>query len=237
MPTTPAASDHHAEIPVMVVAGPPGAGKSTAMRTLRQELPGLLHFGVRVFFERQMELGSSLGQRAKVFNESKIWHPDELIFEGIAHWLEEGLSTATLIVLEGFPRNRSQALALDSVLGEYGLRVNRTVHLDVPDDIAAARITNREVCLTCDTIVADAIPLPGTACARCGQELVRRPDDDELSFRRRLTRQRQTRDELLAHYETLGVLVEIDGTRAPAEVAQALLLAVPAAPIAASRDA
>ncbi|GIG88036.1 adenylate kinase family protein [Plantactinospora endophytica] len=238
MPTTPAtvaATDRHADVPVMILTGPPGAGKSTAMRAFRRRFPGLIHFGVRVFFERQIEQGTPLGLRAKKFHDTKVWHPDELIFDGIASWLDEGLPAATRVVLEGFPRNRSQARALDGVLGDRGLRVDRLVYLNVPDEVAAARVMTREVCTSCETIVADAIPVPGTACVRCGRQLVRRPDDDQQTFRRRLARQRQGAVELLDHYEALGVVVRIDGTSPPAQVAAALEVAAPAAQIAARR--
>lgn len=237
MPTTPAAvaaSDRHAEIPVMVLTGPPGAGKSTAMRAFRRRFPGLIHFGVRVFFERQIEQGTPLGLRAKEFADSRRWHPDELIFEGLASWLDESLPNAARVVLEGFPRNRSQALVLDRVLGDRGLRVNRIVYLDVPDAVCAARVMKREVCISCDTIVAEAIPVPGSACTQCGRQLVRRPDDDQQTFRKRLARQRQGAAQLLAHYEALGVVVRIDGTSPPAQVAAALQVAAPAAHIAAT---
>ncbi|GAA0549649.1 adenylate kinase [Paractinoplanes ferrugineus] len=230
MPVEPVAVS---DLPVMILTGPPGAGKSTAMRTFRHSFPGLDHFGVRVFFQRQIELGTPLGVRAAVFHESRVWHPDEMILEGIALWLDQTLPDATRIVFESFPRNASQARAVDGLLAERGLRVNRVVSLDVPDEICAARVTGREVCVECDTIVADAIPVPGSACPHCGRELVRRPDDDRPTFLRRLARQRQGAVELLAHYEARGVLVRVDGTRPPAEVAQALLEAARTAPDAA----
>jgi adenylate kinase len=218
------------DLPIMILTGPPGAGKSTVMRTLRRSFPGLSHFGVRVFFQRQIELGTPLGMRARVFHESRVWHPDEMIFEGIANWLDQTLPDAHRIVFESFPRNESQARAVDRLLAERGMRVNRVVSLEVPDDVCAQRVTGREVCVDCDTIVADAIPLLGSACAQCGRELVRRPDDDQQTFLRRLARQRQGAAELLARYEARGVLIRVDGTRPPAEVAQALLEAARTAP-------
>ncbi|MFC8659346.1 adenylate kinase family protein [Streptomyces parvus] len=230
MPTVPAASaasGHPAKIPVLLLAGPPGAGKSTAMAAFRRRFPGLIHFGVRVFFERQMEQGTPLGQQAEPYHVRKIWHPDELVFAGVDTWLDESLADATCAVIEGFPRNETQALALDRVLGARGLRVNRMVYLDVPDEVCEDRVMNREVCTSCETSVAEAIPVPGSACSRCGRELVRRPDDGRENFRRRLMRQRQGAEGLLAHYEELGVLVRIDGTRPAAQVAAALREAAP----------
>ncbi|WP_329201365.1 adenylate kinase family protein [Streptomyces sp. NBC_01435] len=233
MPTTPTpetASDRCTDIPVLVLNGPPGAGKSTAMRALRRQFPSLTTFGVRVFFERQAEEGTSLGLKAKEATVHNRWYPDDIIVEGLISWLDENVSSATYIVLEGsFPHNRELALALERALGSRGLRVHRMVYLDVPDAVCTERVTNREVCVNCETSVADAIPVPGSACTLCGRQLVRRPDDNLQNFRERLARHRESAVELLAHYESLGVAVRIDGTAPPAQVAAALEAAAPAA--------
>lgn len=226
--TSAAATGGSATIPVMFLTGPPGAGKSTAMKAFRRRFPGLVHFGVRVFFERQAELGTPLGLRALELAGSSRWWPDELVIEGLPGWLDENLPAATCLVFEGgYPRNRSHAADLDRILAERGLRVNRMVYMDVPDDVATARVLNRQVCVTCDTPVAEAIPVPGSACDKCGRQLVYRPDDNEQQFRKRLNQHRENAAQLLAHYEAQGVVVRIDGTAPPAEVAAALEAAAP----------
>lgn len=222
--------------PVLALIGPPGAGKSTAMRTFRKDFPGSIHFGVRVFFERQTEQRTPIGLRAKPYADHKIWHPDELIAEGLSSWLTENLPLARSVVLESIPRSKSLATIVDRVLVEHGLRIDSLVFLDVPDSVCAARVLRREVCVDCDTFVAKAIPVPGSACRHCGAQLVRRPDDDEATFRRRLARLRDGEQVLLAHYEYRGVITRIDGTRPPEEVAAALEAAAPHALLAA-RDA
>lgn len=237
MPTAPpavAASGHPAKIPVMALVGPPGAGKSTAMRAFRRRFPGLVHFGVRVFFERQAEEGTPIGLQAKEFADRKIWYPDELIAEGLSSWLDESLPSAPYLVLESIPRSKPQALLLDRILGDRDLRMNRMVYLDVPDAVCAARVMNRQVCISCETSVAEATPVPDSACVHCGRQLVRRPDDDQKMFRKRLARLRENEAELMTHYEPLGVVVRIDGTSPPAQVAAALEVAAPKPPIARS---
>jgi adenylate kinase len=235
VPTTSAASNGHAGIPVMALIGPPGAGKSTAMGTFRRRFPGPVHFGVRVFFERQADEGTPIGLRAKVYADGKIWYPDDLIGEGLSGWLKEILPDAPGVILESLPRSKALALVVDRALDEVGLRVDRLIYLHAPDAVCADRVMNREVCITCETLVADAIPVPDSACLRCGRQLVRRPDDDPATFHRRLRRLRDGEAELLDHYERRGVLVRIDGTRSPAQVAAALEAAAPAALLAAAR--
>jgi len=237
VPTTPpAASNGHSGIPVMALIGPPGAGKSTAMGTFRRRFPGLVHFGVRVFFEQQVEEGTSIGLRAKPYADGKIWYPDDLIAEGLSGWLKESLPDASGVILESLPRSMSLALIVDRALSDVGLTMDRLVYLNAPDPVCADRVMNREVCISCDTLVADAIPVPDSACLRCGRELVRRPDDDPATFYRRLRRLRDAEAELLAHYERRGVVVRIDGTRSPAQVAAALETAAPAALLSAAQQ-
>lgn len=237
MPTTPptlAESNGHAGTPVMALIGPPGAGKSTAMATFRRHFPGLVHFGVRVFFERQVEEGTPIGLRAKPYADGKIWYPDDLIAEGLGGWLKDSVPDASGVILESLPRSKALALIVDRALDDVGLRMNRLVFLNAPDPVCAERVMNREVCISCETLVADAIPVPDSACLRCGRQLVRRPDDDLPTFHRRLRRLRDAEADLLAHYERRGVLVRIDGTRSPAQVAAALEAAAPAALLAAA---
>ncbi|MEO6701403.1 MAG: nucleoside monophosphate kinase [Jatrophihabitantaceae bacterium] len=236
LPAVAAAQDQ-AAIPVMALIGPPGAGKSTAMGTFRRHFPGLVHFGVRVFFERQTDQGTPIGQRAKYYADRKIWYPDELIAEGLAGWLTEILPHASGIVLESLPRSTALAIVVDRALGDVGLRVDRVVYLHAPDEVCADRVMNREVCTNCDTYVADAIAVPDSACLRCGRQLVRRPDDDPATFHRRLRRLRDGEVDLLAHYERRGVVVRIDGTRPPSRVVADLEAAAPAALLAATRRA
>jgi adenylate kinase len=224
-----AASDRHAGIPVIALVGPPGAGKSTAMGTFRRHFPGIVHFGVRVFFERQADKRTPIGLRAKKFADRKIWYPDEFIAEGLRGWLDESLPHADGVVLEGIPRSKALALLVDQALADVGMRVDHLIYLHAPDAVCAARVLNREVCTTCETIVADAIRVPGSSCLRCGGELVRRPDDNPATFHRRLRRLRDGEADLLTHYERRGVLVGIDGTRSRDQVVAALEEAAPTA--------
>ncbi|MFB7785221.1 adenylate kinase family protein [Streptomyces vinaceus] len=209
-------------VPVVSLVGPPTAGKSTALGAIRQAMPGLIHFGVRVFFGRQAEAGTEIGLRAKDYAARGRWLPDEFVGEGLTAWLEEQLPGAQGIVIEGFPRNRSQAQVLDEVLARFGMALDSFIYLDVPDDVAAGRVALRRVCQSCDTFVEDGIPVLDATCERCGGPLVLRRDDAPEVFRERLAHHREAVEDLLGHYRPRGIVAHIDGTAPRQQVAAEL---------------
>ncbi|WP_432151786.1 adenylate kinase family protein [Streptomyces sp. bgisy029] len=204
----------------MALVGPPAAGKSTAMRAFFAAQPGLAHFAVRVFFGRQAAAGTPLGLQAKAFAEQARWLPDEFVGQGLATFLEEELPAASGVVLEGFPRNADQAQLLDRVLAGFGLELGRFVLLDVPDDVATARVGQRQVCQRCDTFVENGVLVPDASCPRCGGAVVLRRDDAPEVFRERLWHHRESVRELLAHYAPRDLVSRVDGTGSPEAVAE-----------------
>ncbi|MEW2467976.1 nucleoside monophosphate kinase [Streptomyces sp. NPDC046994] len=217
-----ATSRRHSRVPVVSLVGPPTAGKSTALGAVRQAVPGLVHFGVRVYFGQQAEAGTEIGLQAKEYAQRGRWLPDEFVGKGLAAWLEEQLPAVQGIVIEGFPRNRSQAQVLDEVLARFGLALDSFIYLNVPDDVAADRVTLRQVCQSCDTFVEDGIPVPDATCDRCGGPLVLRRDDAPEVFRERLAHHREAVEDLLGHYQPRGIVARIDGTASRQQVAAEL---------------
>ncbi|WP_250404510.1 adenylate kinase family protein [Streptomyces cellostaticus] len=209
-------------VPVIALVGPPAAGKSTAMRAVFAARPGLVHFAVRVFFGRQAAAGTLLGLRAKEYAAQARWLPDEFVGEGLTAFLEAELPDAEGVVLEGFPRNADQARVLDRVLAGFGLELARFVYMDVPDEVATARVGQRRVCQRCETFVENGIPVPDAVCPRCGGPVVLRRDDAPEVFRERLRHHRESVRELLAHYATRDLVMRVDGTGTPEVVAHAL---------------
>ncbi|MCX4521913.1 MULTISPECIES: adenylate kinase family protein [Streptomyces] len=209
-------------IPVVALVGPPAAGKSTAMRAIFAAQPGLAHFAVRVFFGRQAAAGTPLGLQAKEYAAHARWLPDEFVGQGLTAFLEEELPAASGVVLEGFPRNADQAQVLDRVLTGFSLKLDRFVLLDVPDEVATARVGQRRVCQRCDTFVENGVLVPDAACPRCGGSVVLRRDDAPEVFRDRLRHHRESVRGLLAHYASRDLMLRVDGTGSPETVADQL---------------
>jgi len=211
---------------VVVLNGPPGAGKSTALRTVLERQPGIAHFNERLYFADQRQRGTRLGAQAGDLARRFRWVPDWLMAETISGWLADELDGASGLLVEGFPRNSVQCELLDHVLAKYGLAVDLHVYLDVPDAVALARTTGRRICQPCETLVEGAIALPGEVCGRCGTGLVLRPDDAPEVLRDRLAHHRAGAGEVHDHYRRRGVLRQLSGQGTRDEVTRRLFDAV-----------
>ncbi len=210
---------------VIVVTGTPAAGKSTAIRALREEWPGLAHFGIRRFLGAEIARGTDVGMRALDFSSRLRWLPDEFVDEIFSGWLDDHLSAPGWIV-ESFPRNASQARMLQRIVAERGLQTLCILTFDAPNPVLFARAAARTVCLTCDGPIADTVSAPGARCARCGGPLVRRKDDDFLVFSERIQAYRESFGEVATAYEGNAPVDRIDGSRSIDEVREATLSAI-----------
>ncbi len=198
---------------IVLLVGPPGAGKGTQATAVSREL-GVPHLASGNLFRAAMEAGTPLGNEAKQYMERGELVPDAttigLVMEELAT-----PEKARGVVLDGFPRTVAQARALDESLAAQGERVNRVVYIDVPDDQLVKRLSGRWVCPTCGTPYhefSEPPRVPGR-CDREGDALVQRDDDRPEVVRARLQQQVPPMREVVAHYEGQGVVDRIDGTQ------------------------
>jgi adenylate kinase len=139
--------------------------------------------------------------------------PDDLVGEMI----EKGLKEPDCIrgfILDGYPRNLSQAERLKRFLIAQGRRLDRVLAVQVPKEELLRRITGRRVCGDCGEgyHLLNRPPLRGGVCDVCGGALLQRRDDRENVVRGRLrVYERQTRP-ILDYYRRDGLLLDVDGT-------------------------
>jgi adenylate kinase len=132
------------------------------------------------------------------------------------------------VVLDGFPRTREQAMALDRALTTHGEGIHRVLFLVVPKDVLIARLAGRWVCRNCGAsynLQTHPPRVPGV-CDRCGHTLSQRVDDRAETVERRLTVYLESTVPLVAYYRQDGRLTEVDGNRPENEVTAALIAAV-----------
>ena len=202
----------------VIVIGLPGSGKSTMIRSLLDRRPQTGHFGVRLHFKRQVELGTDIGLRAAHYVQNGLWIPDELLIEAIRAEFESGRFVHGFVI-EGVPGNARQAALLDELLDERRIDSPVLVYVEASDELCLERALRRRVCTTCDGGVEPAVVDPDdeTRCARCGSTLGRRWDDDEEPFRRRLALHRNVIGDILPYYDSARTLVA-DGSRSREEL-------------------
>ncbi len=186
---------------ILVLIGPPGAGKGTQAKRL-EDLRGLVQLSTGDMLRAAVAAGTELGRQAGDLMEQGQLVPDDLVISLIAERLDAN-KDAKGFILDGFPRTIGQAEALDRLLETRGAQVDRTVVIDVDDDALVARITGRFTCATCGEGYHDLFKKPkeeGT-CDKCGgTEFKRRPDDTEEVVRSRLKAYHAQTEPLVGYY-------------------------------------
>ena len=195
---------------VIVLLGPPGAGKGTQAAILAGEV-GLLHVASGDLFRAEVQAGTDLGRTAKDYLDRGALVPDEITGAMIMARLGRPDAQAG-IVLDGFPRTVGQAEALDRALDKRGSRVEHAVYLDVPTDELVRRLSARWLCPSGH--VYNTLAHPPKAAGVCdidGTPLSQRADDRPATVRERLTQQLAPLYEVVDHYRERGILSVVDG--------------------------
>ena len=169
--------------PCVLLLGPPCAGKTTLTGSILDK-HGLTHFAVRLFFAHQIDLNTKIGKAAEPFVRAHAWIPDDVVVQGLDDYLSrQDIDGSAGVLLEGLPGNRRQTELLSHVLTTHDLTLYSILYVDVSDDIARERASKRFVC-GCDGGVRPVIN--SIVCPRCGKPVIRRNDDSELLFKKRL---------------------------------------------------
>jgi adenylate kinase len=218
---------------VLVLLGAPGAGKGTQAHVLAGHL-GLPRVATGDLFRAAVRAGTPLGAQAREYMDRGALVPDEITVRMLLERLGAP-DAARGMILDGFPRTRSQAEALDRALAERRTAVEAALLIDVPADELLLRLSGRWLCEAAGhTYHETASPprVPGL-CDVCGSRLVQREDDRPDVVRARLETQLGALQDVVEHYRAAGVLVTVDGTRPITAVTDALLRSlerVPARP-------
>ena len=131
----------------IIFLGPPGAGKGTQAERLAGEL-GIKKISTGDILREAVAKGTELGKKARKYMEKGELVPDDIIV-GI---IEEAIRDDKDFILDGFPRNVSQAKALDEMLHRKGMDITHVIFLNVPDEEIVKRISYRRVCVKCGSV-------------------------------------------------------------------------------------
>lgn len=209
--------------PVLILLGPPGAGKGTQARML-EDRHGLVQLSTGDLLRAAVAAGTEAGQRAKAVMEAGDLVSDEIVIAILRDRLAEA-DCAQGVILDGFPRTTVQAEALDRLLQSSGQRINAAISLEVDDAAMVDRISGRFTCGGCGEGYHDSFKptaKPGV-CDHCGgTEMKRRADDNAETVAQRLAAYHAQTAPLIDYYASQGALSRIPAMGAIEEIATAL---------------
>lgn len=125
----------------LLVLGPQGSGKGTQAKRI-SAAHGIPHVSTGDMFRAAIASGTELGRRVEPILASGDLVPDELTVALIRERLSEE-DARDGFVLDGFPRNLTQAEALDGMLAEIGRGLDAVLFFDLSDELAVERIRGR----------------------------------------------------------------------------------------------
>lgn len=198
---------------VVVLLGAPGAGKGTQAPVLAERL-GVPILASGDLLRAAVAARTNLGAAADRYMSRGQLVPDDTIVDIFLERLAVD-DAGDGAILDGFPRTRAQAEALDRALAERGERVDLALYVDVPEDDLVARMASRRICSANGHVynVASNPPVKPGVCDLDGSPLVQRIDDHEETVRARMAQQIPPLNEVVDHYRATGVLRSVDGLR------------------------
>lgn len=210
----------------ILMIGPQGAGKGTQADGLADKL-GIPTISVGKLFRSEIEKGTGLGRTIAEYVDRGDRVPEDIVDRVVEDRLEES-DVKNGMILDGYPRTLAQVKVLETIFQKAGLTLTHALLINVPDEEAVARLSGRWICsnLRCEANYHEKFNPPKIAkdrCDRCGSLLVQRDDDKPDAIRHRLELYHRDTEPVIDYYRKQGILHEVDGTKAIADVAADLM--------------
>lgn len=212
-----------ATMPVLILLGPPGAGKGTQAKKLEEQF-GFVQLSTGDLLRDAVARGTQAGKAAREVMDRGHLVGDDIVIRIVSDRLVAP-DCAQGVILDGFPRTTAQAAALEDLLAAKGARVNAAISLEVDDAAMVARISGRYTCAGCGEGYHDSFKQPAAqgVCDKCGgTAFKRRADDNAETVRSRLEAYHADTAPLIDYYDAKGALHRVDAMQSIAEVERSL---------------
>jgi adenylate kinase len=211
---------------VAILLGAPGAGKGTQAPLLSASL-GVPVLASGDLLRSEVAAGSEIGREVDAIMRTGELVPDEVMVRLFLARLgrDDALGGA---ILDGFPRTRPQAEALDAALVASRRHVDKALLIEVPIEDLIGRFAGRRICRAGGHVYNDWFKPPKVwgICDVDGSELVHRSDDAEATVRARMQQQLGPLHDVADYYRAQGILVAVNGLQPIEDVARDLLTAL-----------
>ena len=195
----------------IIFVAAPAAGKGTISAKVCTEY-NIPHISTGDLLRNEIAASSKIGMEIKSAMARGEFVSDEVITKLLKKRLE-AKDCKKVFILEGYPRNISQAKTYDNILKELNYDDGLVVFLDINRELAMKRALSRVVCSKCglsyNLINKEYTPLKEGICDNCGSSLKTRSDDNEESFINRFDTFMKETYPLLEYYEKKGNLLKI----------------------------
>jgi adenylate kinase len=202
----------------MILIGPPGAGKGTQAQRLIDRF-AIPHISSGDMLRAAVAEGTDLGVQADGYMKAGQLVPDDVVIGMVIERIGKP-DAASGFMLDGFPRTRPQAEALDAALAKAGVALDHVLLLEVPDGLIVERIVGRRSDPVTGAIYHLKFNPPPPEIA---ERLVQRKDDTEEACRARLDKYHSETAPIVPFYEQQGILVRVDGDGPPDQVTRRIV--------------
>jgi len=194
----------------MILVGPPGAGKGTQAARLVEQFR-IPHISSGDMFRAETKSGSELGKQLEHYMDLGHLVPDELTISIVLRRITQP-DCANGFMLDGFPRTRPQAEALDQAMHEAGVDLDAVVLIEVPDALLEERaVLRRSDPETGKIYHLKYNPPPPDIVGR----LVHRSDDTQEAVSKRVNKYHSETAPIIPFYMEKGILKRVDGVGDP----------------------
>jgi adenylate kinase len=195
----------------MIFLGPPGAGKGTQARKVTDKY-GYPQISTGDILRDAIKNGTELGKKAKSFMDAGQLVPDDIVIHIVAERLAKP-DCGKGFILDGFPRNSTQAEVLAAILIGRDQTIDIVIDFSVEEEALIKRLVERMICKKCGMSynITFSPPKKQGTCDKCGGELYKRDDDNEKTARERYKVYREQSQELSAFYSSEGRYAKLDG--------------------------
>jgi adenylate kinase len=202
---------------VLLLFGPPGSGKGTQSRLITNWL-GIPAISTGDMLRAEIQARTELGETARSIMTSGGLVGDDLVNKMLAHRVDQP-DCLSGFLLDGYPRTVDQAEYLDNLIAQRNLPKPVILHLDVPVDALAGRLTSRRQCPKCGRIynLLQQRPKKAGVCDDDATPLITRKDDREDVVMERIRTYEELTRPVLAHYQDRNYY-QIRGDRSPSYI-------------------